>query len=159
MSRVPIKEESRRVGIRRTLILAHSPGIDDLTGQVRIEEPHNHLAFSQYCTWERRKTYEGNLLHIAPLPTVVLHLPPFSPQGCTTISGIPARPWPLCNELGGEASLEHTRKSWMTKVRTVLGIPVVNLWWRMRLSVILWQSYLSCGLSGMAPMLLEFWKL
>lgn len=157
MSRVPTKEESRR-----TLILARSPGIDGLTGQVRIEELRNHLASSQYCIWERRKTYEDNILHIAPLPTAVVHLPPPPPQGHATISGIPARPWPLCKELGGEASLDHTRKSCMTKVRTALTVlvtPVAWLWWRMRLSVIPWQSYVSHGLSGTVPLLPELWKL
>lgn len=75
---------------------------------------------------------------------MVVHLPPLPPQGCTNISGRPARLWPLCNELGGEESLDHTRKSCMTKARRaliVLGTSVAGLWQRMRLPVILWPSY------------------
>lgn len=38
------------------------------------------------------------------------------PQACSTISIILIRPWLLCNELGGEMSLDHTRNMCMAKV-------------------------------------------
>lgn len=51
----PSKKESRRVGNRRTLILAQSPGVHGLAGEVRIEELRNHLASSQYCICKRKR--------------------------------------------------------------------------------------------------------
>lgn len=38
------------------------------------------------------------------------------PLGCSMVSGIPVRNWPLCNELGGEVFLDCTGSSYMTKV-------------------------------------------
>lgn len=36
-------------------MLAQSPGIHGLAGQVRTEELHNHLASSQYCICKRER--------------------------------------------------------------------------------------------------------
>jgi len=52
-NRVLARRKAGGMGTRRTFMLAQSPGIHGLAGQVRTEELHNHLASSQYCICKR----------------------------------------------------------------------------------------------------------
>lgn len=52
-----------------------------------------------------------------------------SPLGHSMISGIPVRPWTLCNELANEASLDNTRNPCMAKEGVALTIPGIPVVW------------------------------
>lgn len=67
----PSKKESKRVGTRRTLILAQSHGIDGLAWLDWLESRSSIIIWHPLNIVpkkERGKTHEDNLFHIAPLP-------------------------------------------------------------------------------------------
>lgn len=62
---------------------------------------------------------------------MVGHSPPPAPWVHSMTSGIPVRPWPWpwCNELGSEASLDRIRNSCMAKAGVALSIPGSPVTW------------------------------